>query len=55
MATPRTEEDRFDRYFQQLSDLIPNPPKDWDKDIKSCKWLKILQERKGKKLRDIEV
>lgn len=50
MANLPTEEDRLERYFLTLSDLIPNPPKDWDKDLKPCKWLKILQERKEKKL-----
>ena len=43
-----TEEDRLHQYFFELNRLIPNPPKDWAKAAKPCKWAKILKERKNK-------
>lgn len=43
-----TEEDRLHQYFFELNRLIPNPPKDWAKAAKPCKWAKILEERKNK-------
>jgi hypothetical protein len=38
---------RLQDYFRQLEQLIPNPPKDWAKTAKECKWAKILEERKN--------
>jgi hypothetical protein len=38
---------RLQDYFQKLEELIPNPPKDWEKTAKECKWAKILEERKN--------
>ena len=42
------EYERLLKYFNQLNVLIPNPPKDWEKNMKPCKWLKILKENKNK-------
>ena len=42
----KLEEERLQEYFWQLERLIPNPPKDWAKVAKPCKYLKLLEERK---------
>lgn len=42
------EQQRLERYFEELERLIPNPPRGWQAHAKPCKWLKILQERKIK-------
>ena len=42
----KLEEERLQEYFWQLERLIPNPPKDWAKAAKPCKYLKLLEERK---------
>ena len=36
-----TEEDRLHQYFFELNRLIPNPPKDWAKVAKPCKWTTV--------------
>jgi hypothetical protein len=41
-----TEQERLEEYFWQLERLIPNPPKDWAKSARPCKWAKILEEKK---------
>jgi hypothetical protein len=46
LAERYSEEQRLLDYFWKLESLIPNPPKDWAKSAKSCKWQKILDERK---------
>jgi hypothetical protein len=43
---PLTEAERLEAYFWQLQSMMPNPPKDWAKTAKPCKWAKILEERK---------
>ena len=40
-----TEQERLEEYFRQLESLIPNPPRDWAKASRPCKWDKILKER----------
>jgi hypothetical protein len=40
-----TEQERLEEYFWKLESLIPNPPRDWAKASKPCKWDKILKER----------
>jgi hypothetical protein len=42
------EEQRLKEYFRKLASLIPNPPKDWKKNAKPCKWDKILKEQQAK-------
>ena len=42
-----TEQERLQEYFWQLERLIPNPPRDWAKSARSCKWAKIIEERKN--------
>ena len=42
------EEEKLQEYFWKLESLIPNPPRDWEKNAKPCKWLKILKEQKSK-------
>ena len=41
-----TEQERLQEYFWQLERLIPNPPKDWAKSARPCKWAKLLEEKK---------
>jgi hypothetical protein len=43
-----TEEDRLHQYFSQLASVLPNPPKDWAKAARLCKWDRMLKERKNK-------
>jgi hypothetical protein len=40
-----TDQDRLEEYFWQLESLIPNPPRDWAKAAKPCRWDKILKEK----------
>jgi hypothetical protein len=40
-----TEQERLEEYFWQLEKMMPNPPKDWAKSARPCKWAKILEER----------
>jgi len=40
-----TEEERLDKYFDMLRREFPNPPKDWEKNMRPCKWAKILEEK----------
>jgi hypothetical protein len=42
-----TEQERLEVYFGQLEQLIPNPPRDWAKTARQCKWSKILEEKKN--------
>lgn len=42
-----SEQQRLENYFWQLESKIPNPPKDWAKAAKPCKYLKILKEKKN--------
>jgi hypothetical protein len=42
-----TEQERLQEYFWQLERLIPNPPRDWAKSARSCKWAKIIEENKN--------
>jgi len=42
-----TEQERLEEYFWQLERLIPNPPKDWAKSARPCRWAKILEERRN--------
>jgi hypothetical protein len=41
-----TEKERLEKYFYQLSKLIPEPPRNWAVNAKPCKWAKILEDRK---------
>jgi hypothetical protein len=41
-----TNQERLEEYFWQLERIMPNPPKDWAKCSRPCKWAKILKERK---------
>jgi hypothetical protein len=41
-----TEQERLENYFWQLELMIPNPPRDWAKAARPCKWAKILKENK---------
>jgi hypothetical protein len=43
-----TEAERLQEYFWQLEKIMPNPPRDWAKSTKECKWLKILKEKELK-------
>lgn len=43
-----TEEDRLHQYFSQLASVLPNPPKDWAKAARLCKWDRMLKERQNK-------
>jgi hypothetical protein len=50
LAERYSEEQRLQDFFWKLESLIPNPPKDWQKLAKPCKWKKILEDKeKGKK------
>lgn len=40
-----TEQERLEVYFGQLEQLIPNPPRDWAKAARPCKWKKLLEEK----------
>jgi hypothetical protein len=42
-----TEQERLEEYFWQLERMIPNPPRDWAKVARPCKWAKILEEKKN--------
>jgi hypothetical protein len=42
-----TEQERLEKYFWQLEQLIPNPLRDWAKSARPCKWAKILEEKKN--------
>jgi hypothetical protein len=42
-----TEQERLEEYFWKLESLIPNPPRDWAKSARPCKWAKILEEKKN--------
>lgn len=39
------EQARLEDYFWKLEGMLPNPPKDWAKSSKPCKWLKIIEEK----------
>jgi predicted secreted protein len=41
-----SEAERLERYFWELERIMPNPPRDWAKSAKPCKYLKLLEERK---------
>jgi len=40
-----TDKERLENYFWKLESLIPEPPEDWAKAIKPCKYLKIIKEK----------
>ena len=40
-----TDKERLENYFWKLESLIPDPPEDWAKAIKPCKYLKIIKEK----------
>lgn len=42
-----TEQERLEVYFGQLEQLISNPPRDWAKTAKPCRWKKLLEEKSG--------
>jgi len=42
-----TDEERLEQYFADLRRLIPNPPKNWEKNVRPCKWEAILKERQN--------
>lgn len=42
---PPTDQQRLEEYFWQLERLIPNPPRDWAKSARPCKWLKMIKEK----------
>ena len=42
-----TEEERLENYFCELYRLIPEPPKDWEKLARPCRWAKMLEEKKN--------
>jgi hypothetical protein len=47
LAERYSEEQRLQDFFWKLESMIPNPPRDWAKSAKPCKWKKILDERKA--------
>jgi hypothetical protein len=49
-----TEQERLQEYFWQLERLIPNPPRDWAKSARPCKWAKIIEEQKESNGREEE-
>lgn len=42
-----TDEERLERYLDELRRWIPNPPANWAVNAKPCRWAKILEERKN--------
>ena len=42
-----SEAERLDKYFGDLAKQIPEPSRNWAVNAKSCRWAKILQERKN--------
>lgn len=42
-----TEQERLEEFFWKLERLIPNPPADWAKSARPCKWKKLLDEQSG--------
>jgi hypothetical protein len=45
---PSSDEDRLNEYFWNLEKTIPNPFKGWEKDVRPCKWQRIIKERQKK-------
>jgi len=40
-----TEDERLEKYFEDLRRWFPNPPANWRENAKPCRWAKILKER----------
>jgi len=40
-----SDHERLEQYFWELERTIPNPPRDWAKSAKPCKYLAQLKER----------
>jgi hypothetical protein len=45
MASLSDETERLNKYFETLQDLIPQPDKNWELNVRPCRWAKILEER----------
>ena len=45
---PYCNQEALDKFFWELEAKLPNPPANWEKAAKPCKWSKILEERKKK-------
>ncbi len=43
---PYCNQEALDKFFWELESKLPNPPADWEKAAKPCKWSKILEEKK---------
>lgn len=41
-----TDEERLEKYFEDLRRWMPNPPANWAVNAKPCRWAKILEEKK---------
>jgi hypothetical protein len=41
-----TDEERLEKYFEELRRWMPPPPADWAVNAKPCRWAKILEEKK---------
>jgi len=39
-------QEALDKFFWELESKLPNPPANWEKAAKPCKWSKILEEKK---------
>ena len=47
---PYCNQEALDKFFWELESKLPNPPADWEKAAKPCKWSKILEEQKTNKI-----
>lgn len=48
MAPSSTDQERLEDFFWNLERIMPNPPRDWAKTARPCKWDRILKERRNK-------
>lgn len=51
---PRNEQERLEQFFWELESKIPNPPSDWAKAAKPCKYKRILEERKAATVKELD-
>jgi len=42
---PYCNQEALDKFFWELESKLPNPPADWEKAAKPCKYKKLLQEQ----------
>ena len=45
MARSSTDQERLEDFFWELEKIMPNPPRDWAKSARPCKWAKLLKEK----------